>query len=94
MTPYFFAQAYGDGSYDESTYSGASTSTGTTGTGPTGTGTLADTGFAAIVAVTLACLIIFAALIIKFWKRPANGGVDRNVAEQATSTSRPTPPSA
>jgi len=31
---------------------------------------LANTGFDVLLAVSLACLIIFVALLIRFWKRP------------------------
>src|SRR4051812_44119976 len=51
---------------------------GTTGSGSaagsaTGTSTnpLANTGFDLVLGATLGCLIIFSALVIRFWKRPA-----------------------
>ncbi len=33
-------------------------------------GLLANTGFDILLAVSFACLIIFAALLIRFWRRP------------------------
>lgn len=73
-----FAQAYGEGSYSACTYNDTTSCTtsggGSTGGGGTGTGTggggLADTGFAIVAIVTLACLIIFVSLLIRIWKRP------------------------
>lgn len=73
-----FAQAYGEGSYSQCTYnnttscttSGGGSTGGGTGNGAGG-GTLADTGFAIVAIVTLACLIIFVSLLIRIWKRPS-----------------------
>jgi hypothetical protein len=80
-----FAYTYDSGAYGASTYetsaaSSASTTTATTtgtttgansgGTSGTGTGVLTNTGFDVLVAATLACAIIFAATIVRFWKRP------------------------
>jgi hypothetical protein len=69
---------YGSGNYDYSVYNGASSAT--TGTGTTATtttvtatggsaGLLTNTGFDILLTSTLACLIIFTALMIRFWKR-------------------------
>ena len=58
MKNYYFASTYGSGNYNSSSYNGA------TGTS---TGTLTNTGFDVLLAVTLACLIIFVALIARFW---------------------------
>jgi hypothetical protein len=72
-TQFTFGDVYGAGTYDNGTYSSAASTT-TTGTGITGTstntGTLADTGTAVIVFITLACVIIFAALVIRMWRKP------------------------
>jgi hypothetical protein len=74
----YFAQAYGEGAYSDGLYActaeqeanGTCTtvagSTGDTGSG----GGLADTGIAVLVIVTLACLIIFVALVVRIWRRP------------------------
>jgi hypothetical protein len=83
MYLYYFANTYGSGGYDASTYNGAATTPAPApGTPPpTGTGTvsvqdtaapggsLANTGFDILLAVSFACLIIFAALLVRFWKR-------------------------
>ncbi len=78
MITHYLAQVYGGGAYDTSTYethssSGGGTGTGTSGGGGTAAvskGTLTNTGFDLVLAGTLACAIIFAALLIRFWKRP------------------------
>jgi hypothetical protein len=62
---YFLASTYGSGSFDTSTYNGATTSTGTASGG-----SLADTGTAVALFITVACVIIFVALVIRIWKRP------------------------
>ena len=80
---YIFGQAYGEGAYGECTYSftnqqcdtnsggsgGAGSTGGGNGTG-TGSGSLVDTGMAIAFTVTLACLLIFVALIVRFIRRP------------------------
>ena len=71
---YFFAQTYNSGAYGASTYQGSATSTSSGGgtSSGTGSGVLTNTGFDVLLAVTLACAIIFGALIIRFWKRPVS----------------------
>ena len=78
MSYFIFASTYGSGQYDSSTYSG-STAEATSSSvsqnpastaAPGGSGLLANTGFDVLLALSLACLIIFVALIIRFWKRP------------------------
>ncbi len=72
MQAYYFASTYGSDPYGSATYNGAAQSDATTqSTTPTaGGGMLANTGFDVLLAVSLACLIIFVALLIRFWKRP------------------------
>jgi len=70
----YFAQAYGTGSYSSCTYSEGQTTegacaAGSTGTGGNNSGGLADTGIAIAVIVTLACLLIFVALLVRIWRR-------------------------
>lgn len=77
--PLYFAQAYNEGSYGDGLYScteeQVANGTCTTvagsadGTGFSGNG-LADTGIAVLAIVTLACLIMFVALIVRIWRRP------------------------
>jgi len=71
-----FAQTYGSGDYGNSTYqNGTTTTTGSTGSGSAGGGTsggvLTDTGFDILLAATLACVLLFTAVVVRFWKRPA-----------------------
>lgn len=72
-----FAQTYGSGAYGSSTYeNGTTVTSGSAGTSSAGggsgtTGVLTDTGFDILLAVTVACVIVFAALVVRFWKRPA-----------------------
>jgi len=61
------AQAYGSNNYGSCDYNCATTS-GSTGssTGAGGSNPLANTGVAIVGVVTLACLIIFIALLVRF----------------------------
>jgi hypothetical protein len=80
-----FAQAYGEGVYNEGTYSctaqhvndGTCVESGTTtpgggdgGASGAGGGALADTGIAVLTIVSIACLLIFVALVVRIWHRP------------------------
>jgi hypothetical protein len=81
----YFASTYGSGAYDATTYNGSSTvpvaattsntasgSTGKTANSSTG-GSLTNTGFDLVLIASLACIIMFIALIVKFWHtKPAN----------------------
>ena len=64
------ASTYGSGTYNSDVYNG-STSTGTSTGGSSSGGVLTNTGLDIVAAVTLACVIIFVALVVRFWKRPA-----------------------
>jgi hypothetical protein len=70
-----FAAAYGEGAYGACEYSSSANSDCTTGAGTTtGTGGgsssgLADTGTLVVLFASIACLIIFAAFVIRIWKR-------------------------
>lgn len=69
------ADAYGQGTYGGCTYnqsSACSTSASTNGASSTSgsTGTLADTGIVLIAIVTIACVLIFVGLLVRFWRRP------------------------
>ena len=62
-----FAQTYGSGSYNSATYGqDGSTSAGSSTSG----GILTNTGFDIALIISLACLITFVALMVRFWKRP------------------------
>jgi hypothetical protein len=69
----YFAQAYGTGDYSSCTYSEGQTTGGVCASGSTGAGNssggLADTGIAIAVIVTLACLLVFVALLVRIWRR-------------------------
>lgn len=64
-----FAQAYGEGAYGTSTYQNGTVTSTTTSSGTNGN--LTDTGFDVLVIATIACLVIFVALLVRFWRRPA-----------------------
>jgi hypothetical protein len=77
---YTIGQAYGQGAYGDCTYSptqqqveecnptaGAGTGSGGSGNGG---GSLVDAGVGIALAVTLACLLIFVALVVRFIRRP------------------------
>lgn len=62
------ASAYGEGSYSECDYNVGCVETNTPGSGTNGAG-LADTGVWVIALVTLACLLIFTALLVRWAAR-------------------------
>lgn len=66
----YFAAAYGTGNYGNGSYSctTAQQQAGTCATLQTTTG-LSNTGIAVAAIVTLACLIIFIALVVRIWRR-------------------------
>ncbi|HKR81465.1 MAG TPA: hypothetical protein VJR27_00495 [Candidatus Saccharimonadales bacterium] len=70
-----FASAYGSGVYGACAYNDATTCT-TSGGTSAGTGSnpasggLVNTGFVLLVIATVACLLIFAGFIVRFWRRP------------------------
>ncbi|HEY8999501.1 MAG TPA: hypothetical protein VIM53_04270 [Candidatus Saccharimonadales bacterium] len=65
---YYFAQAYGEGTYSACNYNDSTSCT--TSSSSSGSGTLANTGTMVLLVVSVACLIIFVALIVRFWRRP------------------------
>jgi len=79
----YFSSTYGSGTYNTSTYNGAtSTSTGG-GDGSNAGGILTNTGFDIAAAVTLACVIVFAALVVRFWKRPGKKLAAETVVQES-----------
>jgi hypothetical protein len=77
-----FAQAYGQGDYGNCTYnentSQCITSAGAgTGGSNNGGGGLANTGISLVALLTIACLIVFVALMVRIWRRkPATQEVE------------------
>lgn len=88
-----FAQAYGEGTYSACTYNDAQScaSTGGGSTGGTGTGSssggggLANTGFDVLLVVTLACVLIFAGLMMRIMRKKKH-------LQQPTSPTTPSQP--
>lgn len=66
-----FAQAYGEGNYGTSTYQDGTTTSTTTSVGSGSNGGLTDTGFDILVVATIACFVIFLALLVRFWRKPS-----------------------
>jgi hypothetical protein len=71
----YFGQAYGEGNYGDGTYSctaqqqaDGTCAAGAGSTSGGGSG-LADTGVAIAAIVTIACLILFVAMIVRIWRR-------------------------
>jgi hypothetical protein len=72
-----FAQAYGQDSYNMCIYNDT-TACSTSGGGTSGTpsgganapGGLSNTGLMILVIVSAACLVVFCALVVRFWRRP------------------------
>jgi hypothetical protein len=66
---YQLAQVYSEGDYDTSVYGGATTTTTEgTPTTPAGGG-LVNTGVAIAGFVTLACVVLLAAIVVRVWRR-------------------------
>lgn len=65
----FFAQAYGEGSYGECDYSSQNTTCVSGGGGNSVGSGLANTGIELLVIATVACLLIFVGLLVRFWRR-------------------------
>jgi hypothetical protein len=63
-----FAATYGTNAYDTSTYGGSTTQT---TTGAAAGGGLTNTGIAIASFVTIACLILLVAIVVRAWRRPA-----------------------
>jgi len=71
QSTYIMANTYGSGIYNASSYENSTTSTSTAGANSSKSGgVLTDTGFYVLVVVSIACLVIFVALIVRFWSRP------------------------
>lgn len=69
-----FGQVYGESAYNSSTYqNGTTQSTQVSGSGSVAgsSGTLVNTGFAIVLAVTVACFILFVVALVHFLRRPA-----------------------
>jgi hypothetical protein len=64
----YLGQAYGQGAYNTNDYSCATTQQ-STNTCTTTNSSLVNTGIVVASFVTLACLIIFISLIVRFWRR-------------------------
>jgi hypothetical protein len=62
----YVASTYGSGDYNSCTYNGSNTACNTSAS----SGLLADTGFIVLAVVTVAVIIIFAALLVRFFKKP------------------------
>jgi hypothetical protein len=68
--PSHFASTYGSGSYNSSAYN-SQTSAGASTGAATGSNILTNTGFDVAVGITLAAVIIFCALVVKFIRKPS-----------------------
>ncbi|HYH75089.1 MAG TPA: hypothetical protein VD735_03960 [Candidatus Saccharimonadales bacterium] len=91
-TSLYFAQAYGEGNYGTGSYScttqqeqqGICTVGTSGGNSNNGSGGLADTGIAIVGIVTLACLLVFVALIVRVWRRPKLTTATESATPQST----------
>ncbi len=92
---YYVAQAYGQGTYGSCTYSATTSCTTSSGGGGTSgstagnssSGGLVNTGVAVVAFVTLACLIIFVAMVVRFWKRSPKAKPEVQEVESDNDTS-------
>jgi hypothetical protein len=62
--------AYGAGAYETSTTTAGGGTTSSGGTTAGGGSVLTNTGFDIALIVTLACALIFVALVVRFWRKP------------------------
>lgn len=75
----YLAQAYGSGDYGNCSYNTSTSCTSSSSSGGTAGGTggtsgggsaLTNTGLMIAVFVTIACVILFAAVVVRWWRRP------------------------
>jgi hypothetical protein len=66
----YLAQAYGSGEYGNCSYATSGSCSMTTATTSGGGSPLANTGLAIALIVTLACVILLAAVLVRWWRRP------------------------
>jgi len=66
--------AYGTGGYTQSATCGAGTSTG--GNPESGSNLLVNTGIAISLIVGIAALLLLVAMLVRFWRRPANPALE------------------
>ena len=74
-----FGATYDCGTYGAGTFDNGSCATTGGGTSGNSGASLTNSGFDLILAATVACVIIFTALVIRFWKR--SGKVDQTQTE-------------
>jgi len=74
---YLLASTYGSGNYDGGTYNNATASSG---------GSLSDTGIAVISIVTIAAVILLAAMAVRIWKRPSKRVAETVESDDDTTT--------
>jgi hypothetical protein len=79
------AQAYGSGDYNSCDYNCATTSTAAGSNNGNGASPLADTGVAVVGVITLACLIVFAALIVRFIGRRKRQDTHSHETQQSSA---------
>ncbi|MET0779427.1 MAG: hypothetical protein ABWY71_01195 [Candidatus Saccharimonadales bacterium] len=88
-----FGQAYGDGNYSACVYNDSTNCTAQS-TGTSGNGSLLNTGVAISGVVTLACLLVLIAIVVRIWRRPAKPiQQEAPVVEDETNTNIPNDPS-
>lgn len=81
-----FGDSYSCGAYGAGTYDNACTST-TTGAGSGQGSGLTNAGIMVLGFVSLACLIVFAALVVRIWRHPR-----KQLAPQAQEDQLQEPP--
>lgn len=65
-----FADSYSAGTYGGCTYNSAAVCTSTgAGTGTSGGSGLVNTGFVVLIIATVACILICAAILVRYWRR-------------------------
>jgi hypothetical protein len=95
----YVAATYGQGAYGGCTYdatgscaTATQTSTGGSTASTSSGGTLANTGLSVAIITTLACLIIFVALLVRFWHRaPESVTIDDMIEEHRDEHEDSTP---
>jgi len=87
-----FGQAYGAGAYSSCSYNNSCTTSSSNGTGSNAgpdNSTLTNTGFDIALFATIACVLIFAALVVRIWRHNNRQPVAEPVATDNDNQNNP-----
>lgn len=66
---YYLSSTYGEGAYNTSVYNNDQPITGSQTSSGGGGGVLTNAGFDVLLVATIACVVIFAALVVRLWRK-------------------------